>query len=104
MDGDQSQHTLPLPVARGFVTEHEGERIVPVGKRTAAATRIHIARVGAVHIDAAAVHRVVGQHDVLQRSLRVTISGRGQQRRLTVPIGLVAANHALRTDRHAEPA
>ena len=101
VDGDHAHHAFPLAVGRGLVAEHQREGVVPVGE-TAAALRVGVARVHAVHVEAAAFDRAVGQHDVLQRRLRVHVGRVGQQHRVAVGAGLVAARvafvlvHALR--------
>ena len=81
VDRDQAQHAFPLAIGRGLVAEHQREGVVPVGE-AAAALRVGIAGVHAVHVEAAAFDRAVGHDHVLQRRLRVHVGGARQQRRV----------------------
>ena len=90
VDRDQADHARPLAVVADFVAEHEGEAVVPVAER-AAAGAVEVAGELAVHVDAAAVDRVEGHHDVLQRSLQALVRVRGRQLRRAVGTGLGAA-------------
>ncbi len=90
MDRGQTDDALPQAVARRFVAQHEGELALPVDKR-AARDRIGLRHETAVHVNRAAVDRVVGRNDVLQGGLQDLVHGRRRQRRIAIQAGLGSA-------------
>ena len=84
--GQQAQLALPGSLARGFVTQHQGETIIPdIVDRRDTGHRIGNVLQHAVDVNAAAVNRVVIRNHVLQARLGDFITvGAGRQERIAI--------------------
>ena len=68
MNGDKAQHALPLTAAISFATQHQCVDIIP-GTEQARGLLIDRATIDAIDDKPAAVDRIIGQGDMLQRGL-----------------------------------